>query len=274
MLEEVKLDKTVVFQTDPPRQRHLDVSGTRNFRDLGGYRTIDGKTVRWGLLYRSDGLHKLTDVGLKHLSALSLNRAIDFRSEYEKEQEPDRLPAEANIQRVEIPILDASTTVVQGSRDELVKKLKEIDPAKYMTETYVGFVTQFTPAFQRFFRELASAEGRPVLFHCTAGKDRTGFAAAILLRMLGIPHGTVMEDYLLTNNYFFAGYKWNLILARLMKGKRFAESIKGFMMADPCYLSAAFETIDREYGSFENYIRNGLGLTEFDLEYFKALYLE
>lgn len=274
MLEEMHLDKTVVFQTDTPKQRHLDFSGAKNFRDLGGYRTVDEKVVRWGLLYRSDALHKLTDVDLKHLSALDLNRVIDFRSEYEKGQEPDRLPGDVNIQRVEIPILDASTRAVQESRGEFVKKLKDIDPAKYMIETYVGFATQFTPAFQRFFRELASGDGRPILFHCTAGKDRTGYAAAILLRILGVPHKTVMEDYLLTNNYFFAGYKWNLVLARLMKGRQFAEAIKGFMMADHRYLLAAFAAIDREHGSFENYLRNGLGLSAAEIEYFKASYLE
>jgi protein-tyrosine phosphatase len=274
MYEEARIERVIVDQTAKPQQRHLDFDSTKNFRDLGGYRTVDGKTLRWELLYRSGGLHKLTDRDLQHLSALSLNRVIDFRSEYEKGLEPDRLPIEASIQRVEIPILDASTAVVQDSRDEFVRNLRTIDPVKYMLETYVGFVMQFTPAFQQFIRELAFAEGRPVLFHCTAGKDRTGYASAILLRMLGVPHETVTEDYLLSNDHFYAGHKWNLMLARLLKGKRFADSIKGFMIADPRYLSAAFETIDREYGSFENYIRDGLGLSTADVEHFKAIYLE
>lgn len=274
MLKEAHLERTVIDQTVEPKRRHLEFSGVKNFRDLGGYRTVDGKTVRWGALYRSDGLHKLTDRDVKRLSALCLERVIDFRSEYEKGEEPDRLPAEADIQRVEIPILDASTAVVQESRDEFVKSLKNIDPLLYMTATYVGFVTQFTTAFQQFFQELTAAEGRPVLFHCTAGKDRTGYAAAILLRVLGVPHETVLEDYLLTNDYFFAGYKWNLMLARLLKGKRFANAVKGFMLADPRYLLTAFETVDRQFGSFENYIRNGLGLSAGDIDRFKAIYLE
>jgi protein-tyrosine phosphatase len=273
MLKEARIERMNVGKTTKA-QRHLDLRGTKNFRDLGGYRTMDGRSIRWGVLYRSDGLDKLSDRDLQRLSTLCLDRVIDFRSEFEKGLGADRLPAGGNIQQVPIPILDASTAAVAESRDEFVKKLKTIDAPKFMLETYVGFATQFTPAFQQFFRELAAAEGRPVLFHCTAGKDRTGFAAALLLRGLGVPPETVMEDYLLTNEYFYGGYKWNLVLARLMKGKHFADAIKGFMRAEPRYLSTAFETIDREYGSFENYIQKGIGLSALDVEHFKALYLE
>jgi protein-tyrosine phosphatase len=273
MLKEARMERMGIGIMTKP-QRHLDLRGTKNFRDLGGYHTVDDRTLRWGLLYRSDGLDKLTDPDLQRLSALCLDRVIDFRSAFEKGLGADRLPADGNIQQVAIPILDASTAAVAESRDEFVKKLKHIDAPKFMLETYVGFATQFTPAFRGFFRELAAADGRPVLFHCTAGKDRTGFAAALILRVLGVPYETVMEDYLLTNEYFFAGYKWNLILARLMKGKRFANSIRGFMRAEPRYLSTAFETIDREYGSFERYIQEGIGLSAADAERFKAIYLE
>lgn len=274
MLKELHLNGTTSIRTEKPKQRHLDLSGAKNFRDLGGYQTVDGKTIRWGLLYRSDGLQKLTDHDQQCLSTLCLDRVIDFRSTYERDLWTDRLSTGSNIQVVEIPILDASTALVQESRDEFVKKLRTIDPVKYMTESYVGFATQFTPAFGQFFRELASAEGRPVLFHCTAGKDRTGFAAAILLRVLGVPHETVVDDYLLTNDYFFAGHRWNLMLARWMKGRQFADAIKGFMRADVSYLSVSFDTIDREYGSFEKYIRDGIGLSTADVERFKAIYLE
>jgi protein-tyrosine phosphatase len=273
MLKELYFNKTSGIQNDK-RQRHLDFSGAKNFRDLGGYQTVDGRTIRWGLLYRSDGLLRLTDADLQRLTSLGLERVIDFRSEYEKTLEQDRLPMNTTIQRVEIPILDASTKAVAESREEFVKKIKTIDSAKFMLETYVGFVTQFTPEFGRFFRELTAAEGRPVLFHCTAGKDRTGFAAALLLRVLGVPQGTVLEDYLLTNDYFFAGYKWNLMLARLVKGKRFSDALKGFMCAEARYFSAAFDTIERKYGSFELYIRDGIGLSAADVERFKAIYLE
>ena len=273
MLNDVTMgDKT--FVGSPVGIRHLRFTGAKNFRDLGGYQTADGRTVRWGLLYRSDALHALTDFDLERLSALSLSRVIDFRSDYERQQAPDRLPAGGNIPCAQIPILDASTALVQVPRDELAKKLRNVDPHEYLHETYVGFVTRFTPDFRLFFRELVSAGGQPVLVHCTAGKDRTGFAAAILLRLLGVPHETVIQDYLLTNEYFFAHYKWNLVLARLMKGGRFADAIRGFMRAEPQYLSTAFDTMDREFGSFERYIRDGIGLSPTEVEHLRTTYLE
>ena len=274
MLNGVAVEDKVLTRAVSRGMRHLRFSGAKNFRDLGGYQTEDGRATRWGLLYRSGGLHKLTDTDLKHLSALMLSRVIDFRSDYEKEREPDRLPVDEDIRFVSIPILDASTALVQVPRDELVKRLRDVDSRDYMSKTYVGFVTRFTPDFQRFFRELTSAEGLPVLFHCTAGKDRTGFAAAILLRLLGVPHETVTRDYLLTNDYFFARYRWNLLLARLMKGERFANAIRGFMRAEPYYLSDAFDAVDREFGSFERYIREGIGLSPAEVEHLRATYLE
>lgn len=274
MLEEAYLEKTVTGEPSPLKKRHLKFSGTKNFRDLGGYRTTDNRTVRWGVLYRSDALHKLTNADHKHLTMLMVERIIDFRAAHEKEHEPDRLPVEMRERVVEIPIMDSSTKVWHESRDEFVKNLKDMDPVKYMVETNVDLVLHFAPEMQQFFRELLSVEGRPIVFHCAAGKDRTGFTAALILRILGVPQETVMADYLLTNQYFLAAYKWNLLFARLMKGKRFAEVLIGFMEAHPMYLLAAFEAMDREFGSFENYVHNGLGLTEAQIEHLKKLYLE
>ncbi len=169
---------------------------------------------------------------------------------------------------VEIPILDNS------SRAEFVKNLKNIDPVRYMIETNVELATRFTPEMRQFIDILLSSDGRPILFHCAAGKDRTGFAAAITLRMLGVPHDVVMEDYLLTNKYFLPAYKWKLSLLQLLRGRKLVETVTGMMVAHPSYLSAAFDTIDRDHGTFENYVQNGLGITNKDVKKLKSLYLE
>lgn len=256
------------------RNRRLPFSGARNFRDLGGYGTTDGRTVRWGMMYRSDGLNELTDKDMELLSELSLDRIIDFRTEFESQHRPDRLPAEKSPRLVNIPIEDSSTKVWHESQNDMIKKLRSIDTGESMIKTYQELVTQFTPEMKIFVQEVISAQGHPVLFHCMAGKDRTGFAAAILLRMLGVPQETIMEDYLLTNEYLLFHFKWRLFLVQLLRGKHFVEKVKGFMAADPFYLSAAFDSIDREYGSFENYVQNGLGLTENDVGRMKGLYLE
>lgn len=256
------------------KQRHLRFSGTKNFRDLGGYATEQGLTVRWNVLYRSDSLHKLTNADLKFISALNLARIIDFRAPYEALREPDRLPDDLAVHLLSLPMEDSSTKVWHEARDEMVKNIKTLNPVQYMTQTNVELATKFTPEYRLFFRELLASNGKPLLFHCAAGKDRTGFAAASLMRILGVPHATLMQDYLLTNQYLLAGYQRQIFVAGLLRGKRFADGIRGFMRADERYLSAAFDTIDREYGSFENYTRVGLELSELDIERLKKLYLE
>jgi protein-tyrosine phosphatase len=273
-LENKHPDAAAVQAFTVARERRLPFSGAKNFRDLGGYRTLDGKFVRWGLLYRSDSLHKLTKSDLKRLSALGLEWIVDFRSPKEKEEWPDRLPADMVTRIVEIPIVDSSTQIYQqSSRDEILKNLKNIDPNHYLAGTNRELATRFTAEMRKFFDILLSSNGRPILFHCTAGKDRTGFAAAITLRMLGIPQDVVMEDYLLTNKYYFVAQRRNLLLLRLLKGRQIAGVVSGMLKADPAYLSAAFQAVDRNHGSFDDYVHDALGLTIQNVDRLKTLYL-
>jgi protein-tyrosine phosphatase len=273
MIDQIEL--RIGSRSSEEQKRRLNFSGAKNFRDLGGYRTVDGRTVVWGVLYRSDQLQKLTNADLNHFAALDLDRIIDFRAEHEKEEAPDRLPVNSDICIVELPILDSSTEIWRDSRSQFLKDdLRNIDPAKFMIDTNIELATRFTPQIRQFINELFSANGRPVLFHCAAGKDRTGYAAAIILRVLGVPLDVVMEDYLLSNQYYLSEHIWRLLILRLMKGKRFSNVVKGFLEVRPAYLSAAFETIDREFGSFEKYVYNALGLTEQDIKFLKFLYLE
>lgn len=272
MFDQLYFDRAISQAYHQKNRRCLPLAGTKNFRDLGGYETNHGRMVRWRALYRSDSLHNLTRGDLDLLRGLSLARVIDFRAQHEKEAEPDRLPAD--IQCVEIPILDSSTKVWHDSRKEFEKNLGSIVPSQFMLQTNVELATQFTPQMRQFVHEILSVNGLPVLFHCAAGKDRTGFAAAILLRLLDVPHRVVMEDYLLSNRYFLAAHRGKLALFRLLKGKRFIDAVMDFMEARPEYLSAAFEALDRQYGSFENYVREGLALSSQDVTRLRNAYLE
>jgi protein-tyrosine phosphatase len=272
--------KSVVFTDDVAlsefnKSRWIAFSGVRNFRDVGGYRTISGQTVRRGLFYRSANLHNLTDKDLQRLDRLSLKRIIDFRADFEKANEPDRLPADSNIQVLEIPILDTSTDAAFSLEQQIkAGKVDGIDPAKLLIDANVQLVTEFTPQYRRFIHEVLDANGQPILFHCTAGKDRTGFAAAILLRILDVPQETIMFDYLLSNQYYFKPLRRNLILLTLAKGRKTARVVAGFLEAKAVYLAAAFETIDRQYGSFDGYVRQGLELTKEEIEHLRLLYLQ
>jgi len=243
MINQMDFELKIGSQFLDKKKRRLDFTGTKNFRDLGGYRTVDGKTVIWGILYRSDQLQKLTNTDLNYLTALALDRIIDFRAEHEKEEAPDRIPANLDIRIVELPILDSSTEIWRDTHDQLIKdNLKSINSVKFMIETNIELATRFTPQMMQFVHELFSANGRPVLFHCAAGKDRTGFAAAILLRILGVPLDVVMEDYLLSNQYYLSAHSWSLFLIRLMKGKRFSNVVTRLLHLKNRYSRASILT--------------------------------
>jgi protein-tyrosine phosphatase len=162
----------------------------------------------------------------------------------------------------------------KGSREEIGKILKTLEVISFMSSAYMEYASRFTSEMQRFLHVLLSSNGAPILFHCTAGKDRTGFAAALVLRILGVPENVVMDDYLLSNQYFHSSHRWNLAVLQILRGKQFANVINDFMMVRAADLSTAFDTIDRDFGSFENYVCNGLGLSNDDIERLKLLYLE
>lgn len=264
-----------VAQNELNNSRWIVLSGVRNFRDLGGYRAADGRIIRRGLLYRSANLHDLTDKDLQRLDRLSLKRVIDFRADFEKANEPDRLPVDSNIQVLEIPILDTSTDIALSLEQKIkAGKVDDINPTKLLVDANIQLATQFTPQYRRFMHEVLEANGQPILFHCTAGKDRTGFAAAILIRILGVAQELVMFDYLLSNQYYFRPLRRNLIMIALAKGWKTARVVAGFWEVKASYLATAFETINWQYGSFDEYVRQGLDLTQEQVEHLRMLYLQ
>ncbi len=121
---------------------------------------------------------------------------------------------------------------------------------------------------------MLAAEGEPVLWHCSAGKDRAGFAAAILLRILGVEADVVVQDYALSKQYALDARKRDLFLLRLFKGDEAADKLAVIMGVEPEWLQAGFDQIDADYGNFDGYVREGLGLSEEDVARLKDLLLE
>jgi protein-tyrosine phosphatase len=272
--------KPIIFPKDVPAaeretNRRVAFAGAYNFRDLGGYATADGFTVKWGVLYRSDNLAKLTDRDLAALNTLGLYRLIDFRADFEKAAEPNRLPTNPGFQVVELPIFDANSQLGQDIRDRIMNgDVTGIDADQLLVDANTQFASDFTPQFKAFLQEVQAADGKPVLFHCTAGKDRTGFAAAILLRILGVPQETVMQDYMLSKSYALEARARDIFILRLTKGEATARVVEKLSGVEAAYLQAAFATIDAEYGSFENYVRDGLDLDDADIADLRASLLE
>ena len=137
-------------------------------------------------------------------------------------------------------------------------------PVNSIIAAYRQFPTEFTPAFKTYIHAVLDAQGKPVLWHCTAGKDRTGYATAILFRILGVDQETIYRDYLLSNQYVKRLNKKTLA-AFIARGFKAYRMIKPLMGVQLDWLKAAFDTLDEEWGSFESYISDGLGLSPSDV---------
>ncbi len=256
-------------------ERLLPVAKAHNVRDLGGYTTVDGRRVKWGELYRADSLGELDSEDVSYLERLGLRRVVDFRSEVEREHEPDRLLAGVEYRLRSITARNAEgEDIVALFRDP--KRLNATDTAEVMREINRQLVRDHTPLYRDWLHQLATEESAsPQLFHCTAGKDRTGFAAAILLGALGVPREQLMADYLLSADYRAGHNARRLRVIRLLSLWRIkAEALRPLMTVEASYLQAAFDEAERRYGSFEVYLVEGLGIDAKLRRQLRARFLE
>jgi len=255
--------------------RRLPLDGAHNARDLGGYAGADGRRVRWGKVYRSDALGDLSDDDVTYLSRLGVQQVVDFRSDLEREREPDRLPLNPAPRVVLRPIFGEALDP-QTLRDRILSGDAHADEmAAMLVEGNRAFVTEFAPVYSGFLHDLADPQNLPVLFHCTAGKDRAGFAAASLLMALGVPREAIMQDYMLTNGFSEASTSRMLNVLRVVSFFRTdPDDVRPLFEARPAYLQAAFDTIDARYGSDAAYLRDGLGMDDATLNRLRANLLE
>lgn len=252
--------------------RLLNFEGISNFRDLGGYTTTDNRTVQWGRLYRSGTLAHATPKDLEAINQLGLSTLVDFRSAAEKEEEPNRLPEPRNFELTEIPTLDGGDNSVAN---EVMARIEsgdfgDFDPDSFMLVANREFARTYTPEFREFLQTVLAANGEPVAWHCSAGKDRTGFASAILLRLLGVPEKTILDDYMLSKQYAVEARRRDLLLLRVFKGQEAADKLEVLLGVERDWLEAGFAEIEDRYGSFDRYARDGLGLTDSDIEQLRS----
>ena len=243
-------------------ETQLPFAGQRNCADMGGIVTTDGRTVKWGKIYRSGVLSELTDDDVAYMAGLKLNAIIDFRFPEEKEKEIDRFPS--GVDTISIPIADGSY-----DRKTILQWLKLKDKEAFDTmliHVNKVLVTQEQERYAEFFDHLEN--GGTYLFHCTKGKDRAGFAAAMFLSALGVDRETVIDNYLKSNEYLspVTEATINMVSSMNLDG----ELLRPILGVRPEYIQAAFDIIDKEYGGVDNYLRYNLKV---DIEKLKELYL-
>ncbi len=239
--------------TSPALSRSLGLAGASNFRDLGGYVARDGRTVRWRRLFRSDHLAGLTAQDAARLAQIGLARAFDFRGVNERAATPYELPGVAqHTLPIEPTVVQSLQAIVAAGR-----RLTAHEAMAVMEETYRWFVHHNAHRFAELFRHLLEHDA-PLVFHCTAGKDRTGLAAALILHALDVPREVVIEDFLLTNSLYRRP-------AAAPQTDTPQEVLDVLWQVRVEFLEAALHAVDTGYGGVDGYLeRLGVGARERD----------
>ncbi len=237
----------------PPSAAAIRLEGARNFRDVGGYRTADGRTVRTGLVYRANKLSSLTDADLAKLTAANLTLDVDLRNASERSEEPDRIPEGVRYQVADVVGIGngigfhefVPLTLGRALVDAAVSGSSDIG----QTVGY-PFMVNFTGsdvAFHDLITAIATNPDGATVYHCSAGKDRTGWGTAILLTILGVPRDVISADFMASNTYLGRGDAVEL-----------------------SWLNAAFAQVDRLYGGMDAYVRDGLDIDQATIDALRA----
>lgn len=232
-----------------PLPHVVPLSGGSNFRDLGGYRTADGRTVRRNAVFRSAHLGGLTDEDRAALGRIGVRTIVDLRGVEEAAETPHA------IDGLRCRVVGAHIEPGVGERIRDAVADGSATPhlmMEFLTDHYRDYPRRCAPGFRTLFATLSDGTHRPLVFHCTAGKDRTGFASALLLSLLGVPWESVMEDYLRTNEL------WTGHIGRYPELD--IDTRAAIIEARMPYLEAAFEVVRQDFGGPEAFAERALGL--------------
>lgn len=246
----------------------LHAPNITNLRDLGGYPCADGKSLEKGHFFRSAGLSKLSEEDITILKELGLRIIVDLRSDLEVAKEPDIVPEFCDYYRYSGIVTMDDPNAATGDMDmkSAVMAMMQGDgglpnPMDYLIDCYETMAGQ-SNAFRELFSLIINYPDKPLLFHCTAGKDRTGIAAALILLCLGAEEKTVMEDYLLSNNYRKAENESILAAVRSqLEDERVLAMMNMMLEVQPSFLKAFIEKVHALYGSWDNYFEQALGVS-------------
>jgi protein-tyrosine phosphatase len=239
-------------------ERRPMVDGAPNLRDLGGYETADGRRVKWGRIFRSSHLARLTDRGLDQIRRLGIKFVCDFRTETEARKLPNRFPDSEAVGYLRLPIQHGEfepTAVFDRIKAGDYDWISE----DFMLQGYIDSVERHPAVWARFFELLADRRHYPLLFHCTGGKDRTGAAAALLLFALGVPREAVIGDYGLSD-----GYNSDVRRAIYDHLKPFhvdLARVEPYFTAPESRLRRLLDHIDARYGSAVDYLTKKAGVS-------------
>ena len=254
-------------------ERVLPLEQGSNFRDLGGYTAAGGKHVRWGMLYRSGGTPLLSDADVAHVQSLGLKDLIDLRSSEERVLAPTRLDG------IRYTAIGYSMPLLTGGKAAPTSMSQ-------VGDSYRNFPTMLAPQVRELFRTLLAAEG-PIAYNCSAGQDRTGFASALVLTVLGVPKDVVLADYHLSTVYRHPEFELPKIdatgkpensaaffFASLQKDGRLSTPQPLYDANHRALLEYAFDDMQSRWGGVEGYLAKEAGVSAADIAKLRKIYLE
>ena len=259
----------------------LTIRSLPNLRDIGGYKTIHGDIVLKGKTYRSSSLNPLSTEDIEKLNTLGLKNDYDLRSPFEVEKRPDVLVTDTRY--TEFDVLASAKnivlphTLIAGLLKNPAEESAKLGGAQGAEQVFINLYRDFVSlpsaneAYRNLFLSMSEASATPNIFHCTNGKDRTGWAAAALLTLLGVPKDKVYEDFLLSNDYLLPQHEKEMDFFESQGGDR--GILVAFFGVKSAYLDAAFGEMHKRYGSIEEYFAKGLNINTEQQNRIKEMYL-
>jgi protein-tyrosine phosphatase len=245
--------------------RRVLFEGVTNFRDLGGYRTATGDSVRWGCVFRADSLQGLGPRDIERYEQLGLRTVFDLRSDAEREQHPDPVPSR--------PFPISGRRAEAGAAPVSMVDLTADDGQRILRDLYVGLIEHAAVQIGDLFTGLVADGGLPAVFHCHAGKDRTGVVAAVLLEALGVDRGAILDDYELTARYRLRVQQESSYQALLNSGLS-PEAAAGVLTTPRWAMQEALEDLDERHNGIEAYLLGPAAMTRPDLETLRTRLLD
>ncbi len=267
------------FLTKKLTNQLIGVTSGRNFRELGGYETLSGKKIKMHKLLRTGNLADLSPFDKQFLTDYGVKYDVDFRSKEEVYNQPDRVPD--GVEYIYDPVFSEDLTNSSKSLNDLNKQAANdadfgFDHMHYAYEDMIESESAQN-AYRKLFEVLLKNDGEneSVIFHCTAGKDRTGFGAMLVLSALGVPFSTIKKDYLLTN-ITTKDFVDSMVEHARQNGRNenVLQSIRDIQSVRPEYLDHAIKVLNDEYGGINNYLRDVMKLSSADIMKLREIYLE
>ncbi len=253
----------------------IEIKKVNNLRDLGGLKNSEGKIFKTRLIYRSGNLHQLKTSSFDEIESLNIKKIIDLRTRQEIAKEPDHLPSDVSYENL-AAFQDENNEMATAKNLALKGKISAMDADQRMIKFYTDYVTENPEMIKKIITQILDSE-HPIMYHCTAGKDRTGIITALILKVLKFDDGIIFQDYLLSNNQrkmmiqkrLNMAYDLHFLFPKLDLGV-----IEKSSWVERDYLQASFDEINKKYGSMENYIHQVLDISEEQRELYIQKFLQ